>query len=123
MKTQFKLTRLVLILSVALTSVVLTQPAGAIGKDSEHVTITEPIMVAGTMLKPATYKVVWEGSGPEVQVRFMKDSKTIVTTSARIVPEISPYDGAVKLKVIGDNSKVLEAITWKKKSLVFEPPG
>jgi hypothetical protein len=69
-KRKFKL--LVLFLAVALTSVVLTQPAAAIEKDSEHVTISEPIMVAGTVLKPAAYKIAWEGSGPEVQVRFIK---------------------------------------------------
>ena len=78
-------------------------------------------MVAGTMLKPAIYKVVWEGSGPEVQVRFIKDSKSIVTTSARIVPQTNPYDGAVEVKTLGDNSKVLEAITWKHRSMIFEP--
>lgn len=121
MKTNFKLITLVLFFSMAVTSLVVTQPAAANDKDSANITFTEPITVGGTVLKAGTYRVVWEGSGPEVQVKFMKDSKTLTTTSARIVTQANPYDGAVELKTQGDNSKVLEAISWKKKSLVFVP--
>ena len=111
-----------LFLSVAFMSLsVLTQPVAANEKDSEHIIFTEPIMVAGTMLKAGTYKLTWEGPGPEVQVTFSKDSKTLVTTSATLVLESGQYDGAVKVRTSADNSKILEGISWKKKTLVFEP--
>ena len=78
--------------------------------------------VAGTTLQPDTYKVVWnEASGSDVQVTFMKGSKTMATTTAKLVVESSLYDGAVETKTSPDNAKVLERISWKKKALVFQP--
>jgi len=111
-----------LFLSVAFMSLsVLTQPVAADEKDTEHIIFTEPIMVAGTMLKAGTYKLSWEGPGPEVQVTFSKNSKTLVTTAATLVLEAGQYDGAVKVRTVAGDSKILEAISWKKKSLVFQP--
>jgi len=121
MKTKLTIIPLLLCLSVLTTSVVLTHRAAASAADSEHITFTEPVMVAGTLLEAETYKLVWEGAGPQVQVSFMKGSKTVATASATLVLAESNYDGAVETKVLGDNSKVLERITWKKKSLVFGP--
>jgi len=76
-------------------------------------------MVAGTLLKADIYRVVWDGSGPQVQVSFMKGSKTVATASATLVLEPSTYDGAVQIKTLGDSARVLERIAWKKKSLIF----
>jgi hypothetical protein len=51
----------------------------------------------------------------------MKGSKTVATALAKLVMADSEYDGAVETKALGDNTKVLEKITWKKKALIFEP--
>ena len=113
---------LLLCFSIVLASLlVLIQPAAAKSKDSEHITITEPVMVGGTLLEPDTYKLEWENSGPQVQVSFIRGSKIIATVPATLVLEETRYDGAVATKTLADNSKVLEKISWKKKSLVFEP--
>src|SRR6266536_4249635 len=105
MKTRLKVMSLLLCLSVGLTLAgVFTQRAAAKDKDSEHITFSEPVMVAGTLLKADTYKVVWDGSGPQVQVSFMKGSKTVVTVSAKLVTQSNPYDGAVEVKTVGDNT-------------------
>ena len=45
-----------------------------------------------------------------MQVRFERGSKTVATASAELVAQTSPYDGAIELKNLGDNSMVLEAI-------------
>jgi hypothetical protein len=119
MKTKLTVIPLLLCLSVLTTSVVLTPRAAASAADSEHITFSEPVMVAGTLLEAETYKLVWEGTGPQVQVSFMKGSKTVATASATLVLAESSYDGAIETKTLGDNSKVLEKITWKKKALVF----
>ena len=76
-------------------------------------------MVAGTLLEPATYNVIWEGSGPRVQVSFEKGLKTVLTTSAEFIPEASPYDGAIVTRTREDNTRVLQKIRWKNKALVF----
>jgi hypothetical protein len=98
---------------------VLTRGAAAYETDSEHVTFQKPTMVAGTLMQAGTYKLEWEDGGPQVQVTFTMGSKTIATVPATLVIGSSNYDGAVETKTLGDNSRVLEKITWKKKSLVF----
>lgn len=121
MKTRLQ-TALLVCFSVLLTlAVVLPLRATARDRASEHITFSEPVIVAGTLLKPDTYRVVWDGEGSQVQVSFMKGSKTMVTTTANLVLEESMYDGAFELKTSGDNSKVLTKIKWKKEALIFEP--
>jgi hypothetical protein len=121
MKTRLRVLPIALCFSVVLTSaILLTQLAAANREDTEHITFSEAVMVAGTKLEPDTYKLAWEGTGPEVKVTFMKGSKTVATASATLVMAESQYDGAIETKTLGD-SKVLEKITWKKKALVFQP--
>lgn len=88
--------------------------------DSKHVTFVEAVTVGNTVLKPDTYTVVWSGSGPQVDVSFMKGDKTIATASAILVLEESPYR-AVHTRTLPDNSKVVTRISFRSKSLVFDP--
>jgi hypothetical protein len=121
MKTRLKVLPMLLCFSVVLTSsIFLTQLAAANREDTERVTFREPLMVAGTKLEPDTYTLVWEGTGPQVQVSFMKGSKTVATAAATLVVGESQYHEAIGIKTLGDNTKVLEKITWKKKALVFQ---
>lgn len=89
-------------------------------KDSEHITLSDPVMVAGTLLKAGDYRVSWDGTGPVVQVTFKRGDKVLVTTPATLVNETGPYDGAVQMKTVGADAKVLQGIQWKKKALVFD---
>lgn len=89
-------------------------------KDSEHITLNDPVMVAGTLLKAGDYRVSWDGTGPVVQVTFKHGDKVLVTAPARLVNETSPYDGAIQMKTVGADARVLQGIQWKKKALVFD---
>ncbi len=103
-----------LFIAVAFTS------SMAIAKDSEHITLNDPVTVAGTQLKAGDYRVTWDGTGPMVQVTFKRGDKVLVTAPARLVNESSPYDGAIQMKTVGTDVRVLEGIQWKKKALVFD---
>ena len=95
------------------------RPAAARDRNWEHVTLTDPTMVAGTILEPGTYKLVWEGPGPQVQVAFEKGLQTVLTTTAQLIPEGGPFDGAVVVRTREDNTRILQRITWNRKSLIF----
>lgn len=119
-RNRLRLITLRFFLSVVLISSVIVSRAALAGdRNSEHVTFSVPTMVAGTLLEPATYNVIWEGSGPRVQVSFEKGLKTVLTTSAEFIPEASPYDGAIVTRTREDNTRVLQKIRWKNKALVF----
>lgn len=106
-----------LFIAVAITS---SMAIAKDSKDSEHITLSDSVMVAGTQLKAGDYRVTWEGTGPVVQVTFKHGDKVLVTAPARLVNESSPYDGAIQMKTVGTDARVLEGIQWKKKALVFD---
>ena len=115
---RLKLTVIPLLLLLALAA--MPSSSVAKDKDSEHITVSDPVMIAGTELKPGDYRVAWQGTGDVVTVTFSRGDKVFVTTSARLVNSTSPYDGALQMKTTGNNMKVLEGIQWKKKALVFD---
>ena len=89
--------------------------------DSKHITISSAVTIGGSTVLPAgDYRVVWNGSGPDVQVSFMRGNKTIATVPAKLVLEKSQYHRAVETTTMPDNSNVLTRIQLGKRSLVFD---
>jgi len=106
-----------LLLSAVLSSLIaLTSTAFA---DTKHVTFYEAVTVGNVVLKPGDYQVKWIGSGPEVQVSFIRGDKTVVTVSARLVLEKRPYRSTGTITG-ADNSSVLSRLSFTSKSLVFD---
>ena len=48
--------------------------------------LCENVSVQGKQLSPGTYKIEWNGEGPEVQVNILDGRNTVATVSARVVP-------------------------------------
>lgn len=44
------------------------------------------VSVQGKQLSPGTYKIEWNGEGPEVQVNILDGKNTVATVPARVVP-------------------------------------
>ena len=91
----------------------------AADKNSASVTFNEPVEVSGAQIQPGDYKLVWEGSGPDVQVSFEQSRKTIATVPAKLVEEPTQYDEAIETVKGPGDSTVVKAIDWKSRSLVF----
>lgn len=70
----------------AVLAVALLTPLSLLAADkiTRSVTIADPITVGTIHLKPGRYKVEWEGSGPEVQVNFLQNGKTVATVPAKL---------------------------------------
>ncbi|HXU36902.1 MAG TPA: hypothetical protein VN937_11115 [Blastocatellia bacterium] len=117
MRLKLTVIPILLFIAVAFTS---SMAIARDSKESEHITLNDPVMVAGTLLKAGDYRVSWDGTGPVVQVTFKRGDKVLVTTPATLVNETSPYDGAIQMKTVGADGRVLEGIQWKKKALVFD---
>ncbi len=64
-----------------LSTLALLTPIGALARDkNEHsVSIPDAVQVGSAQLRAGTYKVKWDGTGPQVQVSFMRDGKTVAT--------------------------------------------
>ena len=100
----------------------LTVGAFAADKNQGKITISQAATVAGTQLAPGSYKLQWEGTGPEVQVKFLRDGKAVVTAPAKLVSKetLPPYDSVI-LKPSGAESRAIEEINFRnqKQALSF----
>jgi hypothetical protein len=69
-----------------LSTLALLFPLSAFARDkNEHsVRIPDPVEVGHTQLKPGDYKVDWQGTGPNVQVKFLQYGKTVATAPATL---------------------------------------
>lgn len=115
MRLKLTVIPILLFIAVAFTS---SMAIARDSKDSEYITLSDPVTVAGTLLKAGDYRVSWDGTGPTVQVTFKRGDKVLVTTPATLVNETSPYDGAIQMKTDA-NVMILQGIQWKQKALVF----
>ena len=72
---------------LALLSVLaVLSPLGAFARDKNQrsVAIPNAVQVGGNQLEPGHDKLQWQGSGPEVQVTFQQDGKTVATAQAEL---------------------------------------
>ena|SRR5215472_2717454 len=106
---------------IYITTVALILPlfgfAGA--KNSSNVKLDQPVQVAGTQLPAGQYKVVWEGTGPNVQVNFMQGKNTVTSAPARIQDQSNRFDAVETASGTG-NTKLLRAIDLKNISIRFD---
>lgn len=105
----------------AIVALMLMIPAALLAapKDSANVTFTETLTINGALVPRGDYHIVWQGAGPSVEATILQGKKVIARGPATLVNTKSEYDGAVETSDGSNNSKVLEAIDWSKRSLRF----
>ena len=59
--------------------------AFAQSENKGKLSVPETITVEGKQVPPGDYKVEWEGTGPNVEVKILKGKETVATAPARIV--------------------------------------
>ena len=92
-------------------------------KNQHSVNITDAVQVGSTQLKPGSYKVTWEGAGPDVQVTFRLDGKNVATIPATL----KTNDGQVTQdQIVKDSANnTLTEIDFgrDKQAVVFQQNG
>jgi hypothetical protein len=111
-----------------LSMIALLSTLSALARDKNHhsVEISDSVQVGGTQLKPGNYKLEWQGSGPEVQVNFVRDGKTIATAPGTLkVDDPHVTQDAIVTQTTGANTTTLTEIDFShnKESLVFGQSG
>ena len=90
----------------------------------KSLTVTNPIQIGQTVLKPGHYKIVWSGNGPQVPVKFERNNKTVATAQATVKHQQNPYNNALELgSQSGSKTQVLNQIDFKNESLAFHNAG
>lgn len=111
---------------LAVVALMLSVCAFARDKNQHSVEIPDSVQVGGTPLQPGTYKVEWQGAGPQIQVNFVRDGKTVATAPGTLKtndPQVVQDD--VVTETTSANTKTLKEIDFahNKESLVFEQSG
>ena len=86
------------ILLAVIPAVVLLCSAGLWAADAapsasrNSVELPFAVNVAGTQLQSGKYRVEWTGTGDQVEVKFYRGSKEVVSTHANLVKDGTSYD-------------------------------
>jgi len=106
-------------LSVA--AIVFLTPALAFAgpKNSTNLELDQAIKVADTQLAPGQYKVIWQGSGPEITVSFTEGKKTLATVPAKLVASTNSQK-TIETDIAPDTTTVLRAIDLKHSTIQFD---
>ncbi len=103
-------------LSLAAVALMLPLSALAASKNSSNVEIPDKVVVNGQQIQPGTYKVEWNGTGPNVEVSILQGHKTVAQAPARLVN--GTYEQpAIVTHQNNSGANVLDQIQLKNKEL------
>lgn len=94
-------------------------------KNQRTVNLAYAVQVGGTQLQPGTYKVEWQGTGPDVQVTFLKNGKTVATVPGTLKTNNSQVTQDDQIVSDSSNTRTLNELDFghDKASLVFQQSG
>lgn len=110
--------------SLALALAVLLSTAAFAGNKPGSLSLSDAAQINGKTLPAGNYRLQWEGSGPAVQVQFLKGKKVVATAPAKVeqLPN-KPAQGAAVIETAGGGRSLVEArFAGKNYKLVFTGP-
>jgi hypothetical protein len=90
----------------------------AAAEHSTRIHLMQPTAVAGKELKAGSYKLEWNGAGPEVRVKVKKEGKTLAIVPARQTDQATPYSSAALTRKVAGTT-VLYGVDMKHSTLIF----
>jgi hypothetical protein len=85
---------------------------------NKEITLDKATKVGATELQAGTYKVSWNGNGPNVEVDFLKNRKVVASTTAKLGNAQGEMD-SVQTRNVDSDTAVLEELDFKNTQLVF----
>jgi hypothetical protein len=111
---------------LSMLALLLSVSAFARDKNQHSVKISDSVQVGGTQLEPGDYKVEWQGTGPEIQVNFVRGGKTVATVPGTLkTNDAQVRQDDIVTDTTSANTKTLTEIDFgrDKESLVFGQSG
>ena len=94
------------------------------GANKATLRLQEKVTVEGKQLSPGTYRLEWDGTGPDVRVNILRGKETVATVPAHLVEQQgrNAQDG-YGTSAQADGSKSLASIYVAGKHLTLELQG
>jgi len=100
-------------------ALLLASSAFAASKADLH--LNNPTNINGTKLKPGDYKLVWDGTGPDVEVSIMQGKNVLAKAPAKLVDLSSPAaNNAAVVTKNGDGTATLAGARFEGKKFAIE---
>ncbi|MBZ5687911.1 MAG: hypothetical protein LAP86_23085 [Acidobacteriia bacterium] len=99
----------------------LTLASSAFAASKANLTLNNPTSINGTSLKAGEYKLLWDGSGPNVEVSIVQGKKVIAKVPAKVVDlNQSSANDAALLKQNTDGTTTLAGARFQGKKFALE---
>ena|SRR5271165_6882613 len=83
--------------------------------------LSDKVVVDGQPLNPGNYRVEWDGSGPNVQVRLVLGKQTVATLPAHLAEQLTANSqDAYSTSVEHDGSRALTTIYFSGKRFALQ---
>lgn len=100
-------------------AVMLTTTAFAAEKGSMK--LIQPTVVGGVQLTPGDYNLSWDGSGPNLEVKVMKDGKSVATVPARAIElKETPAANGTNTKLNAEGRPAVSQVFFRGKTKALE---
>jgi hypothetical protein len=110
-------------ISLAFLGGALLLAAGAFAGEANKATLRlqEKVSVEGKQLSPGTYRLEWDGAGPDVRVSILRGKETVATVPAHLVEQQArnAQDGYATTAE-ADGSKSLNSIYLAGKHFILQ---
>jgi hypothetical protein len=94
-----------------LLGMALFAATSALAAEKVSINVLDPVTVAGQHLRPGSYKLQWDGNGPDVQLTILKDNSVVATMPAHLVDRDRPTAAdAVVTRSAADGSRTISEI-------------
>ena len=95
--------------------------SSALAADKGSLTVFDPVTVGSQQLQPGSYKLQWEGKGPDVQLNILKGKSVVVTTPARLVERERPAtNDATVTKTAANGGLTIDQIQFQGKKYALD---
>jgi len=113
-------------ISFAFLAGALLLAVGTLAGEANKATLRlqENVTVEGRQLAPGTYKLEWDGAGPDVRVNIVRGKETVATVPARVVEQQARNaQDAYAVTPEADGSKSLTSIYVAGKNFSLQLQG
>jgi hypothetical protein len=98
--------------------------SSALAATKASLTLGDSVTINGTMLKPGDYKLVWDGTGPDVEVSVMQGKAVVAKLPAKVVDLTTPAaNTAALITTNSDGTKSLTGARFEGKKYALELAG
>jgi hypothetical protein len=99
----------------------LVLASSAFAASKANLSLSNPVMVNGTKVKPGDYKLEWEGSGPDVELSIMQGKTVVAKTSAHVVNlDNVAQNSAAVTKKSDDGTSTLAGVRFAGKKFALD---